>query len=135
MFGLYLDAYQAVLLTAQDDTAHDPIRGYALANFYEMGFVVSEIAADPSEPELLRSLLNGIAMEAKQRSIPPQGQLTIAAERGTQAVLQQFFGPTLHTVDDSALHGYIPFMIRPLGDESENPFTAAGALFWPLDAY
>jgi hypothetical protein len=39
MFGLYLDSYQAHLLTVNDSAANDPIRGYALVNFYAMGFV------------------------------------------------------------------------------------------------
>ncbi len=135
MFGLYLDVYQAMLLTVQDGAASDRIRGYALTNFYDAGFVVSEIATDPSDPDVLPSLLTGIVTEAKRRGIPLQGQLTIAAESSTQAILQQFFGPSLHAVDDTALYGYIPFMVRQIGDETESPFTAPGGLFWPLDAY
>lgn len=135
MFGLYLDSYQAVLLTVQDGPAHASTRGYALVNFYDVGFVVSEIATDPGDQEVLRSLLNGIATEAKQHGIPLQGQLTMAAESSTKPILQRFFGATLHTVDDTALHGYTPFMVRPIGGETRSPFTAPNALFWPLDAY
>jgi hypothetical protein len=135
MFRLYLDDYHATLLTAHDGAAGDRIHGYALTNFYDAGFVVSEMAADPSDPTVLSSLLTGVVTEAKRRGIPLQGQLTIAAERGTQAMLQQFFGSTLHAVDDTALYGYMPFMVRQIGDETESPFTAPGGLFWPLDAY
>ena len=101
MFCLYLDTYQAILLTVSDGATHDPIRGYALTNFYDMGFVVSEIVADPSDPDVLYSLLNGIITEAQQRGIPLQGQLTIAGGAPTQTVLEQFFGTTLHSVDDT----------------------------------
>jgi GNAT superfamily N-acetyltransferase len=135
MFGLYLDDYQAVLLTTKESAASDSIRGYALVNFYDQGFVVSEIASDPSDSEVLRGLLNGILAEAKQRSIPLQGQLTIATNPATHAILQQFFGTTLHAVDDAVLHGYTPFMARPIGDPAAAPFTMPGALFSPLDAY
>jgi len=135
MFGLYLDTYQAVLLAVQEGAAGEPIRGYALVIFSDMGFEVSEIATDPRDPEVLRSLLSGIVAEAKQRGIPLQGQLTMAAESTTRAVLQQFFGTTLHQVDDTVLYGYTPFMVRPVADETESPFAAPGALFWPLDAY
>jgi ribosomal protein S18 acetylase RimI-like enzyme len=135
MFGLYLDDYQAVLLTIKESAASDFIRGYALVNFYDAGFVVSEIASDPSDSEVLRGLLNGILAEAKQRGIPLQGQLTIAANPATHAILQQFFGTSLHAVDDTVLHGYTPFMVRPIGDPATAPFTSPGALFSPLDAY
>jgi GNAT superfamily N-acetyltransferase len=135
MFGLYLDDYHATLLTVQDGAVSDRIRGYALTNFYNAGFVVSEIASDPSDPTVLPSLLTGVVTEAKRRGIPLQGQLTIVAESGTQAILQQFFGSTLHAVDDRALYGYTPFMVRQIGDEAESPFTVRGGLFWPLDAY
>jgi hypothetical protein len=84
---------------------------------------------------VLRSLLNGILAEAKQRGIPLQGQLTIAADTATHSILQQFFGTTLHTVDDTVLHSYTPFMVRPIGDPVIAPFTSPGSLFWPLDAY
>jgi ribosomal protein S18 acetylase RimI-like enzyme len=135
MFGLYLDAYQAVLLTIKDSTASDSIRGYALVNSYDLGFVVSEIASDPSDSEVLRGLLNAILAQAKQRRIPLQGQLTIAADTTTHSILQEFFGTTLHAVDDTVLHGYTPFMVRPIGDPAIAPFTSPGSLFWPLDAY
>jgi ribosomal protein S18 acetylase RimI-like enzyme len=135
MFGLYLDDYQAILLTIKDSAASDSIRGYALVNFYEVGFVVSEFASDPRDSEVLRGLLNGILAEAKLRDIPLQGQLTIAADPVTHSVLQQFFGTTLHAVDDTVVHGYPPFMVRPIGDPLTAPFTWPGALFWPLDAY
>jgi hypothetical protein len=135
MFGLYLDSYQAILLTASDGAAHDPIRGYALTNFDDMGFLVSEIATDPSDPEVLPSLLNGIITEAQQRGIPLRGQLTIADGALTQMALAQLFGSTLHQVDDVALYGYLPFMVRPIGDATVSPFVAPLGLFWPLDAY
>jgi ribosomal protein S18 acetylase RimI-like enzyme len=135
MFGLYLDAYHAILLTVSDGAPHESIRGYALANFYDMGFVVSEIAADPSDPDVLASLLNGILTEARQRGIPLQGQLTIGDDTSTQTMLAQFFGTTLHSVDDTVLYGYLPFMVRPIGDATMSPFAAPHGLFWPLDAY
>lgn len=135
MFGLYLDDYQAVLLTIKDSAASDSMRGYALVNFYDVGFVVSEIASDPGDTDVLRSLLNGILAEAKQRGVPLQGQLTIAADPATHAILQQFFGTTLHAVDDTVLYGYKPFMVRPIAEPSTAPFTSPGSLFWPLDAY
>jgi ribosomal protein S18 acetylase RimI-like enzyme len=135
MFGLYLDSYQAILLTASDGAARDPIRGYALTNFDDMGFLVSEIATDPSDPEVLPSLLNGIITEAQQRGIPLRGQLTIADGALTQMALAQLFGSTLHQVDDVALYGYLPFMVRPIGDATVSPFVAPLGLFWPLDAY
>lgn len=135
MFGLYLDSYQAILLTASERGTGDPIRGYALVNFYDTGFIVSEIAADPSDPEVLPSLLNGIITEAQQRGIPLQGQLTIADAASTQSTLAQLFGSTLHRVDDAALYGYLPFMVRPIGDAVVSPFAAPHGLFWPLDAY
>jgi hypothetical protein len=135
MFGLYLDAYQAMLLTVGGSSANEPIRGYALTNFYPMGFVVSEIATDPSDPAVLASLLNGIITEAHQRGIPLQGQLSIPDGAMTEVMLQQFFGTSLHSVDDSAIHGYLPLMVRSLGDATVSPFTVAQGLFWPLDAY
>jgi hypothetical protein len=135
MFGLYLDDYQAVLLTIKADAASAAIRGYALVNFYDVGFVVSEIVGDPDDADVLCDLLNGIVAEAKQRGIPRQGQLTISASSATHAMLQQLFGSTLHAVDDTVVHGYLPFMVRSFGDTRESPFTAPGAFFWPLDAY
>jgi hypothetical protein len=47
----------------------------------------------------------------------------MAAESTTQALLQQFFGTTLHQVDDTVLYGYTPFMVRPVADETESPFA------------
>lgn len=140
MFGLYLDIYHAVLLTAIDETHANAIRGYALVIFSEMGFEVSEIATLPDDSAALSSLLNGIITEAAQRQIPLQGQLTMPSDPDTKALLQQFFGATLHSVDDTALYGYNPFMVRLLQapDESSigvSPFTAPGSLFWPLDLY
>jgi ribosomal protein S18 acetylase RimI-like enzyme len=135
MFGLYLDSYQAVLLTIKERPASASIRGYALVNFYDAGFLVSEIAGDPGDPEVLRDLLNGILAEAKQRGTPLQGQLAISTSATTQSILQQFFGSTLHAVDDAAVHGYLPFMVRAVGDTRESPFAAPDALFWPLDTY
>jgi ribosomal protein S18 acetylase RimI-like enzyme len=140
MFGLYLDVYQALLLTVGDETQANAIRGYALVIFSEMGFEVSEIATFPDDPTALSSLLNGIITEAVQRQIPLQGQLTMPAEPSSTTLLQQFVGTTLHTVDDTTLYGYNPFMVRPLtaADASaitDSPFTAPGSLFWPLDAY
>ncbi len=135
MFGRYLDAYQAVLFTIKERPDSAAIRGYALVHFYDVGFVVSEVASDPDDADVLRDLLNGILAEAKQRGIPLQGQLTIAAGAATHTILQQFFGATLHAVDDTAVHGYPPFMVQPIGDTREAPFAAPGALFWPLDAY
>jgi ribosomal protein S18 acetylase RimI-like enzyme len=135
MFGLYLDDYQAVLLTIKADAASAAIRGYALVNFYDAGFVVSEIVSDPDDADVLRDLLTAIVAEAKQRGTPLQGQLTIAASSTTHAILRQFFGATLHAVDDTAVHGYLPFMVSSVGDTRESPFAAPGALFWPLDAY
>src|SRR5262249_39485965 len=135
MFGLYLDAYQARLLTVGGINATDPIRGYALTNFYPMGFVVSEIATDPSDPAVLASLLNGIITEAHHRGIPLQGQLTIPDGAVTQATLHRFFNTSLHRVDDMAIHGYLPFMVQSLGDTTISPFAADQGLFWPLDAY
>jgi ribosomal protein S18 acetylase RimI-like enzyme len=140
MFGLYLDIYHAVLLTVIDETHANAIRGYALVFFSEMGFEVSEIATLPDDSAALSSLLNGIITQAVQRQIPLQGQLTLPSEPHTTALLEQFFGATLHSVDDTALYGYNPFMARllqapdgrTLGD---SPFTAPGSLFWPLDAY
>jgi hypothetical protein len=49
--------------------------------------------------------------------------------------LAQLFGSTLHQVDDAALYGYLPFMVRPIGDAAVSPFMAPHGLFWPLDAY
>jgi GNAT superfamily N-acetyltransferase len=135
MFGLYLDSYQALLLTVTDQSAHNSIRGYALTTFSDMGFEVSEIVADPSEPDALSSLLDGIGKEAQQRGVPIQGQLTIGGGAATQTVLAQFFGSTLHSVDDTALHGYMPFMVRPIGHAKVSPFAVPYGLFWPLDAY
>jgi ribosomal protein S18 acetylase RimI-like enzyme len=135
MFGLYLDDYQAVLLTIKDSATSESIRGYALVNFYEQGFVVSEIAGDPDDLEVLRGILNAIVAEARQRNIPLRGQLTIPADTATLAILQQFFGTTLHAVDDMVVHSYPTFMVRPIGDPASAPFMSPGALFWPLDAY
>jgi hypothetical protein len=96
---------------------------------------VSEIVGDPDDADVLRDLLTGIVAEAKQRGIPLQGQLTISASSAAHAILQLFFGSTLHAVDDTAVHGYLPFMVRSVGNTRESPFAAPGALFWPLDAY
>lgn len=140
MFGLYLDAYQAILLTAQEQTVDTHLRGYALVNFYEAGFVVSEIATDPADPAVLASLLTGIISEADKRQVPRRGQLTIPMGAATEAMVNQYFGSTFHTVDDTALYGYMPFMICPVqpagvAQQVANPFTTDGSLFWPLDAY
>jgi ribosomal protein S18 acetylase RimI-like enzyme len=135
MFGLYLDTYQAILLTVRGEAAHDSIRGYALTTFSEMGFEVSEIVADPGDPDVLYSLLSGIILEARQRGIPEQGQLSITKGAATQTVLEQFFGSTLHSVDDTALYGYMPFTVRAIGAARVSPFAVPYGLFWPLDAY
>lgn len=135
MFGLYLDSYGAILLTVRDETDGTCVRGYALVNFYETGFVVSEIVADPDDPDVLSSLLSGIIREAQQRGVPLAGQLTIAVTPVAEAVLTQFFSSTLHRVDDSALYGHTPFMVRPIGDATNSPFAASSSLFRPLDAY
>jgi predicted acetyltransferase len=135
MFGLYLDSYQATLLTVRDETPNASVRGYALTNFYDTGFEVSELVADPGDPNVLYSLLQGIKEEAQQRGLPAQGQLTVAHNTITQPILEECFGTTLHYVDDSALHGYVPFMVRPIGDVTASPFAVPQGLFWPLDAY
>lgn len=135
MFGLYLDTYQATLLTVQDETRHAAVRGYALTIFSDAGFEVSELVADPDDPDMLYCLLEGIAEEARHRGLPAQGQLTVAHNPITQPALEKCFGTTLHAVDDDALYGYVPFMVRPTGDGTRSPFAVPHGLFWPLDAY
>lgn len=140
MFGLYLDVYGAALLAAVDGTQTDAIRGYALVDFSDMGFEVVELVTFPDDPTALSSLLAGIIAEATQRQIPLRGQVMMPNEPHTAIVLQQFFGATLHSVDDLALYGYSPFMVRPImaamtDHTPHNPVNAPGSLFWPLDLY
>jgi hypothetical protein len=135
MFGQYLDLHGSVLVAVHSANAEGSIRGYALVNFYDVGFVVNELAADPDDPGVAESLLQRVLEEATQRGAPLQGQLSVAADASTMATLQQLFGATLHAVDDRALYGYLPFMVRALGEAVENPFTVPTALFSPLDAY
>jgi hypothetical protein len=135
MLAQYLDQYESVLLVVRGASSEGVIRGYALVNFYDVGFVVNELATDPDDPHVAESLLHRVIEEATQHGVPLQGQLSVAADASTMAALQQLFGATLHAVDDSVLYGYLPFMVRSLGEASENPFTASAALFSPLDAY
>jgi len=134
MFGLYLDHYEAELLTVWDYTART-LLGYALVNYYEVGFAVSEMIVPPQHMAAGRTLVAGILNRAAQLGKPLSGQFSLPATDWARQMLVHDLDDTLHQVNDTQVHGYGPFMVKCLYPEQANVFATSGALYWPLDAY
>lgn len=140
MFTQYLDQHQSTLLVAYDPMNDRLLHGYALVNFYDQGFVISELAVQPGDEGTLTAVLNGVLAESECRGIALQGQLIAPMEPLTTNVLRRFFGSSMHQIEDYTFQGYSPLMARSIASDMTDAdldtlFSAPGATFWPLDAY
>jgi GNAT superfamily N-acetyltransferase len=135
MFGLYLDEYKSTLPTVRNASEPDNVMGYAVANFYDTGFAVSELVIVIGDPEASCDLMAGIVEEARKQNVPLQGQITAQPSVAVRVVLERFFGDTLHTVDDRDVYGYMPFMVKQICGSDTSIYEHDDVYFWPMDAY
>ncbi|MBA3946799.1 MAG: GNAT family N-acetyltransferase [Herpetosiphonaceae bacterium] len=93
----WITAEGLVILVAHQSSSDHALRGYAMANFYDVGFVVRELAMLPDDSAVVPELLTRVVQEAVQRNSPLAGLVNLSYEPQIGQALAALFGETLHT--------------------------------------
>ena len=111
------------------------LRGYVMAGFYQVGFVVRELAVLPEDTVAVPPLLAAVVAEAARRGIPLRARVSLPQDPSIDEALADLFGPTLHSGED---HGHL--MARTVSPDFDDwqldaIFTAPGASYSYIDHF
>lgn len=140
MFDDWLTHHRAVVVGLRR-SGGAALCGYALVHYYDQAptesdenwFIVTELGADPDDPEALPALLAAIGNEATHRGVA-KGTFEMPVEPEAMRLLQQHLVAVGHEHQPGSL------MARPIAPswtESDLAalFAAPGAMAWRLDGY
>jgi GNAT superfamily N-acetyltransferase len=92
----WITAEGLVMFVARQPPDNHTLRGYVMANFYDVGFVVRELAVRPDHSAAVPELLVAVAQEAIRRGSPLAGLVNLPYEPPFERALAGLFGETLH---------------------------------------
>jgi hypothetical protein len=95
--GYWITTEGLVIFVARHAPDDHTLRGYVMANFYDVGFVVRELALLPHDNGVVPELLSMVVQEAVQRGSPLAGLVNLPHESTIDRALDEIFGATLHT--------------------------------------
>lgn len=129
-----LEAERLEILVATDGSIEGRYSGYAFAQFFDGGLLVSELAVDPRSPRSALALLMAAGDEARRRGIA-YGEVDAPRDPVTDEAVAALFGPTLHLSEPNTR-----LMARPLTPAWSHERLAAllaapGAVYWGIDHF
>jgi len=86
---------QMIILAAYASQASADMLGYCFAHFFDFGFLVTELGADPQDRDTIAALLLAVGEEAERRGIR-YGEVDLPYEPIVDAAVADLFGTTLH---------------------------------------
>lgn len=109
--------------------------GYVMANFYDVGLLVADMAVLPGHTAAQPALLAAVADEAVRHNFPLGARLYLPYEPSIEATLADFFGETLHRGQDDG-----QIMARPIrpaftDQHIDSIFAAPEAIYSYLDHF
>jgi GNAT superfamily N-acetyltransferase len=129
-----LEAERLEILVATDASKESGYSGYAFAQFFDVGLLVSELAVDPRSPRSALALLMAAGDEACRRGLA-YGEVDAPRDPSTDGAVAALFGPTLHLSEPNTR-----LMARPLTPAWSHQRLAAllaapGAVYWSIDHF
>jgi hypothetical protein len=95
--GHWITIEGLVIFVARHSAGDHTLCGYVMANFYDVGFVVRELAVLPGDTAVVPELLSRVVQEAVRRGSPLAGLVNLPNEPPIDHALGELFGETLHT--------------------------------------
>jgi GNAT superfamily N-acetyltransferase len=129
-----VEAERLELLVATDSTLGSAPSGYAFAQFFDVGLLISELAIDPRSPQSALALLMAAGDEARRRGIA-YGEVDAPHDPPVDVAVAALFGPTLHLSEPNTR-----LMARPISTAWSHERLAAlldapGAAYWSIDHF
>ena len=127
------DEQLQVFLAATDTTYQHPC-GYLLAHFFDVAFLIIELAVDIRHRNAIASLANAVGDEARKRGLQ-YGEADLPHPEENNRAVSRLFGATLHLSDENT-----QIMARPISKaftraRLERTFSEPGAFYAVLDHF
>src|SRR5262249_2099832 len=108
--------------------------GYVLAQFFDVGVLVSELAVRGDMLAAIPALLEAVRGEAAERGLK-YGEVDLPHEAAVDEAVAELFGSTLHLSDPNP--NIMARRISPIFGEDylDAIFAAPGAIYWGIDHF